>query len=175
MTTAGVIQIMAYTQSKQEQGVPESLTFRVPWILWCLWKARNDKVFNGKDVFPLDTLQLASSEADIWKPAQITPMIQEEEATNRTPTEYERTGPHCKVDAFWQKHALFFGGGFSLKDGEGRDFSGSFASNQTISPIQAEFRTWSMNSTLLLGFQAMSFESDCHQLVKLLNNEEMEE
>ncbi|KAF3488972.1 hypothetical protein F2Q69_00055469 [Brassica cretica] len=104
-------------------------------------------------------------------------MIQEEEATNRTPTEYERTGPHCKVDASWQKHALFFGGGFSLRDGEGRDFSDSFASNETISPIQAEFRTllWAMNSTLLLGFQAMSFESNCHQLVKLLNNEEMEE
>ena len=32
-----------------------------------------------------------------------------------------------------------------------------------------------MNSTLLLGFQAMSFESDYHQLVKLLNNEEVEE
>ena len=46
---------------------PQFDTF--PWICWYIWKARNDKLFNGKDVSPLATLQHASLEAECWKKA----------------------------------------------------------------------------------------------------------
>nr|VDD50841.1 unnamed protein product [Brassica oleracea] len=36
---------------------------------WYIWKARNDKLFNEKDVSPIDTLQHASLEADCWRKA----------------------------------------------------------------------------------------------------------
>ncbi|XP_013594493.1 PREDICTED: uncharacterized protein LOC106302551 [Brassica oleracea var. oleracea] len=35
---------------------------RIPWILWFLWKARNEKVFSNKDISPLEVLQSAVSE-----------------------------------------------------------------------------------------------------------------
>ena len=47
----------------------EPLIETFPWILWYIWKARNDKIFNGKDISPLDTLQLASLEAECWRKA----------------------------------------------------------------------------------------------------------
>ena len=40
-----------------------------PWICWYIWKARNDKLFNGKDVSPFDTLQHATLEAKCWRKA----------------------------------------------------------------------------------------------------------
>ena len=37
------------------------------WICWYIWKARNDKLFNGKVVSPMDTIQHASLEAECWR------------------------------------------------------------------------------------------------------------
>ena len=39
------------------------------WICWYIWKVRNDKLFNGKDVSPIDILQHASLEAECWRKA----------------------------------------------------------------------------------------------------------
>ncbi|KAF2618557.1 hypothetical protein F2Q68_00041519 [Brassica cretica] len=46
---------------------PQFDTF--PWICWYIRKTRNDKLFNGKDVSPIDTLQHASLEAKCWRKA----------------------------------------------------------------------------------------------------------
>ena len=50
----------------------------------------------------------------------------------------------------------------------------SFASNRVLFPLHAEFNTllWAMKSSLLLGHDSLTFESDCLQLVKLIEEEE---
>ncbi|KAL0835372.1 hypothetical protein Bca101_087261 [Brassica carinata] len=48
--------------SAKDRGTPDSLLAIVPWVIWYLWKSRNDKVFNGKDTTPLEMIQLAKSE-----------------------------------------------------------------------------------------------------------------
>lgn len=52
--------------------------------------------------------------------------------------------------------------------------SGLFANPQVISPLHAEFHTllWAMRETLRSGFTSLRFESDCLQLVKLIEEEE---
>ncbi|KAL0826092.1 hypothetical protein Bca101_049769 [Brassica carinata] len=37
-----------------ERGIPDNLLSPVPWVIWYIWKARNDKTFNGKDTTPLE-------------------------------------------------------------------------------------------------------------------------
>ena len=50
---------------KRKEVAPLRQEFDIyPWICWYIWKARNDKLFNGKEVSPIDTLQHASLEAE---------------------------------------------------------------------------------------------------------------
>ncbi|CAA7048872.1 unnamed protein product [Microthlaspi erraticum] len=55
----------------QETGIAEKITMSFPWILWYLWKARNEKVFKNREILPTNTLQLAKAEAEIWSVAQL--------------------------------------------------------------------------------------------------------
>ena len=41
------------------------------WILWYIWKGRNNKVFSNLDIDPRDTLKLAEKESALWAEAQI--------------------------------------------------------------------------------------------------------
>nr|VDD25431.1 unnamed protein product [Brassica oleracea] len=52
------------------KGVPLQRLAKFPWIIWYLWKARNDKLFNGKEISPLDSLHKASQECEEWYVAQ---------------------------------------------------------------------------------------------------------
>ena len=40
------------------------------WILWYIWKGRNNKVFSNIDIDPRDTLNLAEVESTLWAEAQ---------------------------------------------------------------------------------------------------------
>lgn len=55
----------------KKQGANEEMMKVFPWIMWHIWKARNEKLFNNKDITPLDTLQLAMREAESWTIAQL--------------------------------------------------------------------------------------------------------
>ena len=41
------------------------------WILWYIWKGRNNKVFSNLDIDPMDTLKLAETESKLWEEAQV--------------------------------------------------------------------------------------------------------
>ena len=66
------------------------------------------------------------------------------------------------------------GGGFVFDLAPGTHMYGSLGMDQVLSPMHAEFTVLlnAMRHSLQLGFTSMSFESDCLQLVKLINDEE---
>lgn len=43
---------------------------RFAWILWYIWKGRNNKVFSNIDIDPRNTLKLAETESTLWAKAQ---------------------------------------------------------------------------------------------------------
>ena len=51
---------------------------------------------------------------------------------------------------------------------------GSFASNRVLTPVHAEFQTllWAMKSSIQLDHSSMTFETDCLQLVNILEEDE---
>lgn len=42
------------------------------WILWYIWKRRNNKVFNNLDIDPRDTLKLAENKSLLWAEAHVS-------------------------------------------------------------------------------------------------------
>lgn len=50
-----------------------------PWIIWYIWKARNDKLFRGIDRDPMELVRYAESEYRVWFDANevIQPVPQE--------------------------------------------------------------------------------------------------
>lgn len=82
--------------------------------------------------------------------------------------------PRCQVDASWAYDNLLFGGGLVLDLAENIQLTGSFVSTQVPAPIYAELHTllWAMNAIRQLGLTSIGFESDCLQLVQLIEEEE---
>ena len=51
---------------------PELKDHQFAWILWYIWKGRNNKVFSNLDIDPRDTLKLAKTESLLWTEAHIS-------------------------------------------------------------------------------------------------------
>lgn len=64
-------------------GATEKQMEALPWLLWYwyIWKAPNDKAFNGKEITPLDTVTLASSESSNYSMALVVQQNAEQEET----------------------------------------------------------------------------------------------
>ena len=158
-------------------GIPETLLATAPWIIWYIWKARNDKAFNGKDTPPLDTLQLAQSEAETWRLAHLVDKAHDDDGAVGTPPPDATPPPRghvCSTDASWHKDDPLFGGGMVLLTEDGATTYGSFSSNRVLTPLHAEFQTllWAMKSSIQLDHLAMTFKTDCLQLVHLIEEDE---
>ena len=50
---------------------PEMDDHQFAWILWYIWKRRNNKVFCNIDVEPSETLRIAEIESILWAEAQL--------------------------------------------------------------------------------------------------------
>ncbi|XP_009150012.1 uncharacterized protein LOC103873347 [Brassica rapa] len=123
-------------------GIPDTLLATVPWMIWYIWKARNDKIFNGKDTTPLETVQIAKAEAESWRIAQIIEEPYEDEDVEARPnSQPPPTGPSFSIDASWHKDDALFGGGMVLMTEDGTTTYGSFASKHVLTPLHAEFQT----------------------------------
>ena len=78
------------------------------WILWYIWKGRNNKVFSNLDIDPRDTLNLAETESTLWAEAQvmnIQQVLHQAEVTHRP----RRVGRWCFIDGSWKDKKVFSG------------------------------------------------------------------
>nr|VDD38065.1 unnamed protein product [Brassica oleracea] len=124
----------------------------------------------------MEVIQSATSEAESWRLAQINPEVTEENTNTPLPELLYRPPqrPFCRFDASWKRDDTRHDGRLVIENEDGTTTFGSFASNRSLSPLHAEFGTllWAMKSSLILGHESMAFESDCLQLVRLIEEEE---
>ena len=115
------------------------------WILWYIWKARNNKVFSNPDINPMDTLQLAKLESSLWAEAQVvTDQQGERQAQTRPPL--VTSGRWCFIDDSWKDNELFLGQGWysTLPSFDG--LLGARNVRASLSPLHSEVEAliWAM-------------------------------
>ena len=165
-------------QASINSSLSESFSM-FPWLVWYIWKARNDKCFNGKDISPVDTLQLATQEAIAWKIAQLGEPLEDSDVTTMTQTN-QPTGTSsadiwtCQVDGSWSAKEEWMGLGFVLFANEEIILEGQRCCTRAQAPLHAEAESlsWAMKEVTNRGFHRVRFESDCQQLVNIILKEE---
>ena len=51
--------------------LPQMDDHQFAWVLWYIWKGRNNKVFSNIDIDPSETLRIAETESILWAEAQL--------------------------------------------------------------------------------------------------------
>ncbi|XP_018462435.1 uncharacterized protein LOC108833522 [Raphanus sativus] len=117
------------------------------WILWYIWKARNNKVFSNLDVDPRDTLQLAETESRLWLDAQISSDQRSDQVRPDINSPLPVIpGRWCFLDGSWKDKEVFSGQGwYSTLEG----FDGLMGARNTRSsqsPLHSEIEAlvWAM-------------------------------
>ena len=144
------------------------------WILWYIWKARNNKVFSNLDMDPMDTLKLAETELTLWVEAQI--LNEQRTISQIVDTSLPSIpGRRCFTDGSWKEGDTFSGQGwFSTLEG----FDGLLGARNvraSLSPLHAEMESllWAMECMRNLRQYQVTFATDCSQLMKMVS--ELEE
>ncbi|CAL9232930.1 unnamed protein product, partial [Arabidopsis halleri] len=131
-----------------------------PWICWSLWKARNQKIFNGRSFSVEETAGKALSDAKEWQEAQC-----KGSATHRLLT-------RCNSDAAWRSDLNVAGLGWIRLDPGMNDFSSHSAICESVSsPLMAESLACraAVMDAQVCGASHLILDSDCQLLVRAIN------
>ncbi|XP_048607702.1 uncharacterized protein LOC106443022 isoform X1 [Brassica napus] len=144
------------------------------WIVWSLWIARNQLLFEKRKFTPEETISKAISGAREWilsqppkSPAIMNPLIRPEPTPNYS--------ARCSIytDAAWNSTTGCAGLGWIIDD---RNSSSQHTATSTFvsSPLMAETLAVStaMTFALLHGIDFISLFSDSQILIKTLNRQE---
>ena len=78
-------------------------SFAYPWIIWYIWKARNEKIFKNVDKDPLEVLRLVEKEGKSWQLAQLELQLAQVELYS----DNNYSGFRCFVDRIWKESDNF--------------------------------------------------------------------
>ena len=140
-----------------------------PWIIWYIWKVRNDKLFRGIDRDPLDLVRHAESECQAWFDANevVQPVAQE-----IIPEEPQvlSLGNICLLDGSWTESAQFSGCGWVWRDSGGNiQLLGTRNFNRRESALHSEVEAlrWEMEN-MLQHSTCQSFGAYCKELIAMI-------
>ena len=148
---------------------PEQDRDPYPWIIWYIWKARNDKLFRGIDRDPLELVWYAESECHAWFNANemVPPIVQE---NNREEPQAISMGNICLLDGSWTSSAQFSGCGWVWMDSGGNiQLMGTrnFTRRKSAFYSEVEALRWAMENMLQLS-TCQTFGTLCKELIAII-------
>ena len=121
-----------------------------PWIIWYIWKARNDKLFRGINRDPLELVRYVESECQVWFDAN--------EMVTPTPQGHNIEEPQvlslyniCMIDGSWTSTSQFSGCGWVWIDSLGKvQLMGTrnYIRRESALHLEVEALRWAMESML---------------------------
>lgn len=143
----------------------------VPWIIWYIWKVRNEKLFKNLDRDPREILQIADTEATLLLSAQSTG--QESKHVNLvSSTDFAIVrDPQCYIDGLWKAEDSFYGlGWFYLQSAEAGVLMGARNVHWSLSPLHVglEALIWAMYCLTTQQKTEVAFATDITELLKMV-------
>ncbi|XP_048633154.1 uncharacterized protein LOC125607289 [Brassica napus] len=154
---------------------PENDRDPYPWILWYIWKVRNDKLFRGIDRDPLELVRHAESECRAWFDANdvvrsvIPPVVQDD--IHEAPQAIS-LGNICLLDGSWTHPAQFSGCGWLWMDSAGNSQlmgTKNFTRLESALHTEVEALRWAMEN-MLQHSTCQSFGTDSKELIAMIKD-----
>ncbi|CAA7031135.1 unnamed protein product [Microthlaspi erraticum] len=139
------------------------------WVVWSIWKSRNQRVFESRRITPEDTATQALRNAREWQTSQIKPPERKIRSQYRPPT--HPLTVTCNTDAAWNRERKTAGFGWIFSSREGVRMTQGSASESTIkSALLAEAISVhrALQHAKHLGLTHISVASDSQLLIKAI-------
>ncbi|XP_013700233.1 uncharacterized protein LOC106404016 [Brassica napus] len=159
---------VAVTRNLNSIVVPEDDRDSYPWIIWYIWKARNDKLFRGTGRDPLELVRYAESECQAWYNARDTVSVPTQVQIAEE-TQALRLDNIYMVDGSWTSTAQFSGMGWVWKDTMGKiQLMGSRNLRRRDTALHSKLGAlqWAMES-MIQNSTCQRFGIDCKDLIAI--------
>ena len=156
-----------YSGEKNNIIEPEQDRDPYPWIIWYIWKGKNDKLFRGIDRDPFELVRPAESECQAWFDANevVQPVIQD---NNTEEPQVISLGNICLIDGSWISTAHFSGCGWVLMDSGGQLMgTRNFTRRESALHSEVEALRWAMEN-MHHHSTCQSFKTDCNELIAMI-------
>ena len=151
----------------------------VPWLLWRLWKSRNELMFKGKEYDAPEVLRRAMEDFEEWSTRRELEGKASGPQVERNLSVQWKAPPYqwvkCNTDATWQLENPRCGIGWILRNESGGVlWMGARALPRTKNVLEAELEAlrWAVLTMSRFNYKRIIFESDAQALVNLLNSDD---
>lgn len=144
-----------------------------PWIIWFLWKSRNDFIFNGVRWTPKEILANAKEEADDWFLAQEVDREVALEVTDNQVQRKKRWVPPaegwliCNISFEWDKNMKLLGGAWVVRNHRGVVLTHSkraFSEVDSLEDARLTTLLWALESMTSMRYERIIFAGDFKEL-----------
>lgn len=153
-----------------------------PWILWRLWKKRNEYIFQGQDYDGSSTVQKAIEDAREWRSRNDNPVAKDTKVKAPSNSHSPKTWKppreqwvKCNVDGSWNHNQDNGGVGWISRNRDGRLLWAGAKKMQGLGSAietEAEAIRWAIHTMVNFGYSNVIVESDSQVLVRKIKGEE---